>query len=877
MSARPSSSTHVVVFLVVMFAAGVAWSDTLVFRQGLDGYTGVQDTFLKQAVPSSTFGWSTVVEWDGEDGGGQNFGLLRFDDIFGTNAGQIPPGSVIASATITYDVINSGNTASVNEVVADWSQGNTYNTFGGDPGVQADEYAAFVGTASGSSGTRSFDVTTSLAAWSNAPSSNKGWIFRPTGGTDGVEFRSSDNTETTSRPTLTVVYVELTGVAIVPEHIDTVAGGGNEQVTVLIPPGSNDTSAVNVTLTTDNAAVAVPVGATGPSLIVPFPVGGPTQQNVGIDIGAAGSAEITSTNDAGLTDDNVTVSVGAGAVSIAPTQLIGFPGASSPITVSITPGSNDTRAVAVTLTTDDASVALPSGAVGDSLVLDYVAGAPTAQSVDVDFGSVGGATISTSNGGGLADTTLPVEVGLGFRFTATADMRSQTTRFEYLLAAMNAHVGGEGAFHVSPGDIDPIPPVRTLIDTYCGADAIWYPGIGNHEEETAADMAWLRDEFNNGNGVRTPLGDPSLTNADGPASTIETTYSWDYGNARFIMLNEYWNGSSDTGTDGDVIPALLAWLADRLAENTNPVVFVFGHEPAYPFNRHVGDSLDKYPANRDAFWALLDAEGVQAYICGHTHVYTKYRPTPGGAWQVDLGNAGNDSSEASDPQTFADITVTNTAVRYDIWRSTAVGSATYTLEDTWTEPIKMAKTSAGFYEQGWNLTSVPIAADDPDPVAVFADLAALGNTINNNLYRYAPGAGYKIYPSADFTRVVPGEGYWLYLTAAGASDVVTVAGELAAADVVLPLAGGWQMVGHPHTVGVLWSDCELTDGVDTKTLAEAVAAGWIEPTAYYYETGAGYGLVKPDGSGDDDTLRPWRGYWVLANQAGLDLIIPPPG
>jgi hypothetical protein len=236
-----------------------------------------------------------------------------------------------------------------------------------------------------------------------------------------------------------------------------------------------------------------------------------------------------------------------------------------------------------------------------------------------------------------------------------------------------------GVFHISPGDIDPPQPLLDAMLARFGS-LIWYPIVGNHEEETASDMTWIRDEYNIGHSGRTPL--KTFTNQDGPAGSIETTFTWDYGNAHFIALNQYWNGGtapgSDVAVDGDIVPALYDWLAADLASNTKPVVFVFGHEPAYPFNRHVGDSLDKYPEHRDAFWNLLQSHGVQAYICGHTHVYTRYQTMAEGTWQLDLGNAGNGG--LPEGQTFANVVVTATQVRFDIWRN-ATGS--WVKSDTW--------------------------------------------------------------------------------------------------------------------------------------------------------------------------------------------------
>jgi hypothetical protein len=70
--------------------------------------------------------------------------------------------------------------------------------------------------------------------------------------------------------------------------------------------------------------------------------------------------------------------------------------------------------------------------------------------------------------------------------------------------------------------------------------------------------------------------------SEGPAGCETTTYSWDYGNAHFVALNQYYNGVSDTGAGGDVVDELYDWLVADLEANTQPAVFIVGHEPAYP-------------------------------------------------------------------------------------------------------------------------------------------------------------------------------------------------------------------------------------------------------------------------------------------------------
>lgn len=189
---------------------------TVTFQQGVNGYSGTVDTYIMEYYPGTAYGTESSLGWDNNDphgSGDDTFGLIRFDDIFGTDAGQIPPDAIIQSATLTYYVYDTGDLADVNEVMIDWSEDVTYNGFGGDAGVQVDEYGVSVGSGSGATSAQSIDVTASLAVWASAPSGNHGWIFRPTGG-GGVDVRSSEYATVGQRPSLTVEYSNPTAVTL---------------------------------------------------------------------------------------------------------------------------------------------------------------------------------------------------------------------------------------------------------------------------------------------------------------------------------------------------------------------------------------------------------------------------------------------------------------------------------------------------------------------------------------------------------------------------------------------------------------------------------------------------------------------------------------
>src|SRR5688572_5723900 len=99
--------------LFVLFAtAAPLGAQTVTFRQGVGGYTGYQDSQIRQTMPDSVLtdnpGNPGQIRVDGEDGGGVVYGLLRFNNIFGTGTGQIPLGSTINSATLTFDFAEDG-------------------------------------------------------------------------------------------------------------------------------------------------------------------------------------------------------------------------------------------------------------------------------------------------------------------------------------------------------------------------------------------------------------------------------------------------------------------------------------------------------------------------------------------------------------------------------------------------------------------------------------------------------------------------------------------------------------------------------------------------------------------------------------------------
>jgi hypothetical protein len=151
-----------------------------------------------------------------------------------------------------------------------------------------------------------------------------------------------------------------------------------------------------------------------------------------------------------------------------------------------------------------------------------------------------------------------------------------------------------------------------------------YPVRGNHEADVPGSAAAWSAAF---------TGRYALP-ADGPAGETGLTFSFTARNALFVGLDEY----------VDLHRVNQPWLDARLAANTLPHVFVFGHEPA--FKVFHSDCLGSFPADRNAFWESLAAAGARVTFAGHDHFFDALRIDDGDGdadddlLQVVVGSGG---------------------------------------------------------------------------------------------------------------------------------------------------------------------------------------------------------------------------------------------
>jgi hypothetical protein len=252
------------------------------------------------------------------------------------------------------------------------------------------------------------------------------------------------------------------------------------------------------------------------------------------------------------------------------------------------------------------------------------------------------------------------------RFSVAADSRG-TAGFVDVMKQLQA-AGGPGAFVLTPGDMDPAKTTREQLDKALGSGVAWYPVVGNHEVDSKETMAYLRDYFNSRLKGKV---------APGPQGTQQTTYSFDAGDVHIAVIDTYWDGKADSSGDArakTVAPALLAWLEKDLKASNKPWKLVAGHEPAFPQPdkqwdnaRHIGDSLDRDKPSRDAFWKMLEDQGVAVYLCGHTHRYSRYQPPGSKVWQIDAAQARADKDWKYDA--FILVTADKGSLKFDVYRN----------------------------------------------------------------------------------------------------------------------------------------------------------------------------------------------------------------
>jgi hypothetical protein len=234
------------------------------FQQGVDGYTGTQDTELHSDFLADTpLGSATSITMD-NDNSGVAQGLLRFDNIIGTGPDQLPPGSTILSATLIVNQTDPGSIVNFHRMLVAWDEATaTWNSM--LDGISNDGVEAVITSDALSrnevpNGPHVLDVTASVQAWAEGQA-NYGWGIRSTGN-GGWDFTSSES----ATPPLLVIEYRSYCCCIAPSFTShPVSTTGVEGASASLTAGVTTCGPTTYQWTKNN--VNIP-GQTGPSLLL---------------------------------------------------------------------------------------------------------------------------------------------------------------------------------------------------------------------------------------------------------------------------------------------------------------------------------------------------------------------------------------------------------------------------------------------------------------------------------------------------------------------------------------------------------------------------------------------------------------------------------
>ncbi|MDD2715566.1 MAG: metallophosphoesterase [Candidatus Wallbacteria bacterium] len=248
-----------------------------------------------------------------------------------------------------------------------------------------------------------------------------------------------------------------------------------------------------------------------------------------------------------------------------------------------------------------------------------------------------------------------------FCFGILGDCRDGEGIYKALLSKIKEF---KGVMVANNGDMVSGPTVYnewlTFIQDTKNADIPFVAALGNHDTKKAADTVWDSKLF------KIPQKD--------------FYYSLNFGNCAFFFLNtEYTKGSFP------ISGAQMDWLKSELSSSTAKNKFVFVHRPLYPLKsqgQHYNDSLNIYPADRDALLQLFKDNGVKYIFCGHEHFYN--RQTVEGVENVIVGGAGAPlytSAAKGGYYHFVLVTVKNGTVKCEVYKYDST-AGTYQISDT---------------------------------------------------------------------------------------------------------------------------------------------------------------------------------------------------
>jgi hypothetical protein len=142
-----------------------------------------------------------------------------------------------------------------------------------------------------------------------------------------------------------------------------------------------------------------------------------------------------------------------------------------------------------------------------------------------------------------------------------------------------------------------------------------YPAPGNHDYYGTSTTSRSGAYYLN-------FTMPTNGEIGGVPSGTEAYYSYDIGDIHFMSLDSY-GQEADATKLYDTLGAQVTWIKADLAATDKKWVIAYWHHPPYTMGSHNSDSETDLRDIRERFIRILERNGVDIILCGHSHDYER--------------------------------------------------------------------------------------------------------------------------------------------------------------------------------------------------------------------------------------------------------------
>jgi len=186
-----------------------------------------------------------------------------------------------------------------------------------------------------------------------------------------------------------------------------------------------------------------------------------------------------------------------------------------------------------------------------------------------------------------------------YKYVATAPIKTDITDMMLFLGDNAYHTGTDAEYQ------------NAFFDVYHDMfkKSVAWSCLGNHDGDTA-DSATQSGPYYD------IFTFPTAAQAGGIASGTEAYYSFDYANIHFIILDSH-------HTSRAIGDAMYNWAHTDIQNTTQDWIVTLFHHPAYSKGSHDSDTEDRLIEMRENFMPMMEANGVDLILNGHSHSYER--------------------------------------------------------------------------------------------------------------------------------------------------------------------------------------------------------------------------------------------------------------